>query len=300
MNMFGLEGSGFIIAISLTLLISGMVVYYCTAKINRLEMAVAKQNQVLSSFITNVQAELQGGHGIPDGPPIARQESGPVTELATSEAEEAARTFNDASPHDKITVSDDDTSSEHDEDDSDSEEESDDSDDDGNDTPILNIGAPTDNVKIVDMTDSHGEEDNNDVNAAIIEEVNTLPLGNGVDDNAQSKTISLSLQLEEILSDTNDDSTDDIDDSDEDSTDDATHDGQAAGEEGNQIDVLKLDSHLTSEDSELSESPQTEISMDIKKMKVKELKKLVTTKGLASPALVKSMKKTELVSLLSK
>ena len=296
MNMFGLEGSGFIIAISLTLLISGMVVYYCTAKINRLELAVAKQNQVLSSFITNVQAELQGGHGIPDGPHVARQESGPVTELATSEAEEAARTFNDASPHDKITVSDDDTSSEHD---SDSEEESDDSDDD--DTPTLNIGAPTDNVKIVDMTDSHGDEDNKDVTAAIIEEVNTLPLGNGVDDNAQSKTISLSLQLEEILSDTNDDSTDDIDDdSDEDSTDDATHDGQAAGEEGNQIDVLKLDSQLTSEDSEASESLLTDIGMDIKKMKVKELKKLATAKGLASPALVKSMKKTELVSLLSK
>jgi len=308
MNLFGLEGSGFIISIGLTLLMSGLVVYYFNAKFHKIEEAVARQNQVLSSFIANVQGELRGGGagGLP-GPQMSGQTSAPVSNLATEEAEEAARQFNNNEvPQDKIEVSDDDSQDEDDSDSEDDDSEDNDSEDNDSedDTPTLSIGdvALDDGVRVVEMlkgTTPEARDDELRVEAALVQEVSALPLG-GDSDNNGSKTIALNLHTE-TPSDSDEDSDDD-DDSME--TDDGTSADAETGEaQLEALDIVKIDQPdedggNSSEDS--GSSVASELNMDIKKMRVKELKKLISNKGLASPAVVKGMKKQELIELLSK
>ena len=59
MFLFGLEGSGFIIAVALTLLVSGAIMFYCLKRFSVLESAVTDQGKILQSFIQN--NELQNG-----------------------------------------------------------------------------------------------------------------------------------------------------------------------------------------------------------------------------------------------
>ncbi len=102
MNMFGLEGSGFIVAIGVTLLISGAIVYYCNSRISSLEKAVVQQNQVLGDFITNVRASITMGGGS-NQPPVASNDH--ANELAV----DAANAFySGTTPENRIEVSDDD------------------------------------------------------------------------------------------------------------------------------------------------------------------------------------------------
>ena len=51
MNLFGLEGSGFIISLGITLLLSGLIMYYCVQRINSLETSLIKQSEIMQSFI---------------------------------------------------------------------------------------------------------------------------------------------------------------------------------------------------------------------------------------------------------
>ena len=73
MNMFGLEGSGFIIAISVSLLLVGAVVYYFNARVAALEKGVASQAAILQNFIGNVKEQLmhsqQSGGMVHHSPP---------------------------------------------------------------------------------------------------------------------------------------------------------------------------------------------------------------------------------------
>ena len=113
MNMFGLEGSGFIIAISVCLLLVGAVVYYFNTRVANLEKALVKQNQVLADFIQNVktshiQERNMQMQVIEHSPPNG----------ATQEAVVAARDyFSTEVPQEKVDVSD------NEEEDSDSEED---------------------------------------------------------------------------------------------------------------------------------------------------------------------------------
>lgn len=54
MNLFGLEGSGFIISLGITLLLSGLIMYYCVQRINSLEMSLIKQGEIMQSFIFKI------------------------------------------------------------------------------------------------------------------------------------------------------------------------------------------------------------------------------------------------------
>ena len=102
MNMFGLEGSGFIIAISVCLLLVGAVVYYFNTRVANLEKALVKQNQVLADFIQNVktshiQERNMQMQVIEHSPPNG----------ATQEAVVAARDyFSTEVPQEKVDVSD--------------------------------------------------------------------------------------------------------------------------------------------------------------------------------------------------
>lgn len=159
--MFGLEGSGFIIAISVSLLLVGAVVYYFNARVAALEKGVASQAAILQNFIGNVKEQLmhnqQGGGMVHHSPPTAPPDNG-----AAPSAVAAAQEWATNNPRSLVAVSDDDGNNEdEDEDDEDSssldetdddEEDEDDEDDDhedddeddqddsGDDNPVLNLG----------------------------------------------------------------------------------------------------------------------------------------------------------------
>ena len=124
-NLFGLQSSGFIITIALTMLMSGVIIYYCNSRFATLERGLQRQNQVLAEFIANVQNEFRRGGA---NEPIQNLPSGPVmNELATNEALNTAETQYASNMHatDKIEISDDESSS-SDDDDISSSDESDD------------------------------------------------------------------------------------------------------------------------------------------------------------------------------
>ena len=122
--MFGLEGSGFVVAIAVTLLIAGAIVYYCNTRITAMEKAIVKQNQVLADFIGNVKQTLTNGPMYSGG---AQQQPPVVANGATQEAVDAANDYySNTTPEQKIEVSDDENDLTSDSDsDSDSESESD-------------------------------------------------------------------------------------------------------------------------------------------------------------------------------
>lgn len=58
MKFFGLEINDILVSFILTLIVCGAVTYFCHMRLKNIENAVTKQNQVLSSFITNVKNEI--------------------------------------------------------------------------------------------------------------------------------------------------------------------------------------------------------------------------------------------------
>jgi hypothetical protein len=58
MKFFGLEINDILVSFILTLIVSGAITYFCHMRLKNIENAVTKQNQVLSSFITNVKNEI--------------------------------------------------------------------------------------------------------------------------------------------------------------------------------------------------------------------------------------------------
>ena len=61
MKLLGLEGKGLLISVGITIIMCGAVTYYCHMRVKNVEVALMKQNQVLTSFITNVQNEIRKG-----------------------------------------------------------------------------------------------------------------------------------------------------------------------------------------------------------------------------------------------
>jgi len=121
-TMFGLEGSGFIVAIGVTLLLAGAVAYYCNSRISAMEKALVKQNQVLGDFISNVRASLASSE-----PPRR-----PVEGAGSMEALAAARKhYASGEPADLITVSEDENGSGNDAENDAENDADDDADDDG-------------------------------------------------------------------------------------------------------------------------------------------------------------------------
>ena len=55
MNLFGLEGIGFIISLAMTLLVSGAIMFYCLRRFKMLENSIVEQGKVLQSFIIKYQ-----------------------------------------------------------------------------------------------------------------------------------------------------------------------------------------------------------------------------------------------------
>ena len=127
--MFGLEGSGFIIAISVCLLLVGAVVYYFNARVATLEKGLTAQSGILQTFIANVKHQLMNSPPPPvggGGNVVNAQEEVVENNGATPAAMDAAQEWSNGKPRSLVPVSDDDNSDDDDDDD-DSGEEDDDS-----------------------------------------------------------------------------------------------------------------------------------------------------------------------------
>lgn len=264
MNMFGLEGSGFIVAIGVTLLISGAIVYYCNSRISSLEKAVVQQNQVLGDFITNVRASITMGGGS-NQPPVASNDH--ANELAV----DAANAFySGTTPENRIEVSDDDEDDDEDDDDelsgseSDSELESEDEDEDDG---IIKVGGVEVDIIAAEILPSSREVSDNSVTTEPrVVEITGPDLVHDDD----TKKIS----LEDITS--------------------LEHLDQATG--GSLSDGESLSS--SSSDGDVSTVLSAKLAVtDLKKIKVAQLKEMAQASG-KTPADLKKMKKKDLIDFL--
>jgi len=154
--MIGLEGSGFIISIGVSLLLTGLIIYYVNTKFVAFESALVQQNKVLGNFITGVKQELSMRQFSETQPEINESLANPV-------ALDAARKFTE-SPTELINVSDN----------SDSESESDDDDDEGADE------------EVADDEDSEEEDSVEEVHVVKEDTNNDVKVIELVDDNSES------------------------------------------------------------------------------------------------------------------
>ena len=129
MNMFGLEGSGFIIAISVCLLLVGAVVYYFNTRVATLEKGLAQNAAILSNFIANYREQMMSA---PPPPPVATGGGGnqyveDEQNGATESAVLAAQEWSSSRPENKVPVSEgsaDEDDNDEEDDESDDEDES--------------------------------------------------------------------------------------------------------------------------------------------------------------------------------
>lgn len=259
----GLEGSGFIVAIGLTLLVSGVVVYYCNSRLSSIEESVRNQNKVLSDFITHVQSGIMDEG---EEPPAA-QGGGAV---------DAVRHINLGDG--RIGVSDDDSESGSDSDESGSGSESEsDGEDDGNTTP--DAGA-----EVVEKAGVQIDEVVEVAEPPVVIQAETIadPKADGnateVEVSADRTPSSPTLRVINL---------------------DAAA-GGAATSEGDNGDnsSMSSDSSVSSAESPRPVAPPASPVVNLSGMKVGELRSLAVEKALVDGAVAKSLKKPALVSLL--
>lgn len=180
MLLCGLEGSGFIIAVGLTLLMAGVIIYYVNARLRGLHAAVEKQGTVLSQLINDVRSHVGGSMS-----------------LATPEAQAAAMEFTQEARSELIPVSDDD-SEETDEYDSSSEDD----DDDGDAEPgMVSLDEPQSasgvEISVNELSGLRVIEA--DINATIVPEVANLSPSDSMSDDGDSSEGSVNDDLIETL-----------------------------------------------------------------------------------------------------
>ena len=274
MNMFGLEGSGFIVSISLCLLMVGAVVYYFNTRVASLEKALVRQNQVLADFIQNVRASHIEG--------VRAAQIQSAGDGATEQAVAAAKEFyGNTVPQDRVDVSDGDDDDEDETDDdaaSSSELGSDDDEEEADDNGSSNIhveqvdgGTAVFSSMIIDITGVHPMEttksepqvieltdnDNQSVGNLDTVEVKEEPVSN------ETKLIKLS-------------EVDDLDGV-------SSSLGSSLADEEEEDDGVTID------------SKQENVIADFSKLKVAKLKELAQKRGIKNAA---KMKKADLVAAL--
>jgi hypothetical protein len=282
MNLCHLEGSGFIIAVGLTILMTGVIIYYVNARLRAVQSALEKQGSVLTHLINDVRHSIWGVPG----------------ELATEEAKAAALEF-DAHKHSSvpednlITVSDDDSetgdSETEDSETEDSETEDSETDNDDDEKPMVTRAL----CEIVDAHDPRVVE-TNIVPAREIEFVELMSDSNI--DSGNQDTLIQTLNLGNIDHVTiskldGDDTLAAIELASEPSE-------QLADEPSEQL-ADEPSEQLAGEPSEqLAGEPSDNLDTDIKAMRVNQLRDMVMKRKNVSEDKAKTMKKHELLQLL--
>lgn len=317
-DLFGLQSSGFMITIALTMLMSGVIIYYCNSRFVTLERGLQRQNQVLAEFIANVQNEFRRGGA---NEPIQTLPSGPViNELATNEAINAAETQYASNMHatDKIEISDDDSSSSDDDDDISSSDESDDENENENENDKevctskqdclshtlethedmdIKIIAMQSDITLSDITQIIENSNNHSINHSNNNSNNYSNLLASMSSSEQlthtEPIITEIKDLETISSD--DDYTDNF-------SDDETSTAAAVAESASAVTttVIKTENEKKDAFEILNATQVPEINLDFKKMSVIALRELLIERGLSSTQDARKMKKSVLIETLSK
>lgn len=174
MNIFGLDGIGLLLTLAMSLLVSGVIMFYCLRRFKMLENSLVEQGKVLQSFIMKNQNQLEQS-------------------LANSMAIESAK----IQENERIEVSDQDD----DEYDSDEYEDSDNSDD------LENENNDNDDEKIkeIEGDDINSSIENNienldeNVGLKIVEVSDSLPEVTDLDEKENKKAIGLTkLKVNEL------------------------------------------------------------------------------------------------------
>ena len=143
------QENSFLISISFTLLLAGIIIYYVNNRFKITEGSINRQSTILSDFITNVRNDLGGGLNV-NNEHKEFPMSGPPSKDATIEAKVSAERY----LNEKIEVSD-------------SESDSDSDSDSDEDVPI-NINNVLDNVKVIEVKK---EKNDNEEDISHLEEV---------------------------------------------------------------------------------------------------------------------------------
>ena len=275
-------------------LFSGAIIYYCNNRLNNVETAIMRQNQVLSSFIANVQNELKSKPSSPVE----------IVDLSTPEARESAEI-----QVSKIVVSDDED--EDDDDDSSESETEDDTEDEGkaeaegendaegkaeaegeNDAKGENNRKDITNVKIVFDNDIKEVNLDNLYNSEIINIVNSID--NDVIHHIkivdiQDLSMLMNIQSQDQHQNHSQSTIYEIsDDSSEESEEENDNE-----EQDEEVKVIKIKEEPITPTKPVSQPP-----LKHDQMRVDDLRKLVLDKKLATKEDVKKLKKPELLTLL--
>jgi hypothetical protein len=147
------NGKLLLISTGITVLVCGAVVYFCNLRLQQMEAAILKQNQVLASFFATVQTDIRMGQRDLATPEALAAAQRYAQQKLVEEAEQQQQEDVQTAKFSKIPVSDDDddvsSSEDDDDDDSDSvsddeDEEEDEDDDEVEDVTIITL---TDNDK---------------------------------------------------------------------------------------------------------------------------------------------------------
>lgn len=150
------EGSSFIASIAVSVLLSGMLLYYFNIRLRALERTAQKQNQVLAGFLGGVQGNLVHGELHAAGQPVGMSGGSCPRPSKEASAAAAAQCFGGVCQLrptgdeglERIPVSDDESEGSE----TDSAEDYTDDSDSGSDADVIDLGNERDvGVKVIDL-----------------------------------------------------------------------------------------------------------------------------------------------------
>ena len=264
LNLIGLEGSGFVIAIGLVLLVAGLIVYYVNSRIKSQQVEIDNHSAILSQLLLEAHHRVQGGDAS-DG-------------LATTEAIQAAELNMNSTlvepNHNLIPVSDSDLT-----DDSDSDEVSDNEEDN-----IINLVPNNDNNDNKDnLMDIKVIATTVEIDSDVLPTVITAPVTNH------------SAEQSAWGGDSSNSDEDSSDDEDDNKINVSSHDDLGGL---TNIDTLTSISALAYENVSNQVEAEADHISNIKNMRVAELRDLAISKKNISSDKAKHLKKPALIELL--
>lgn len=280
MNLFGLEGIGFIISLAMTLLISGAIMFYCLRRFKVLETNILEQGNILKSFIMKQQCN---GFNQPNN-------------LASPTALESAKQQTSIVSTNKIEVSEDDYESSDNEssdnessDNESSDNESSDNESSDNESSDNKIVVNTDNV--FDIKTIIDDSINKEITLTT-EEFLDNDITKDLDGTTKMIQLDEITDITDITDINNDNKIDNNSDSDSDDSDD-----------------YKIKDFTTDDNLESNNVTSDNVKDDlenpgkkknnIKKMKVDELRDFVLKQSINTNENIKTMTRAQLIKLLT-
>jgi len=291
--------SSLIISIGISLILCGAVVYYCNSRLNNVEMAIMRQNQVLTSFIANVQNELRGSSiGDACQRPVQLKE-----DVSSAEARESAEAQSS-----KIVVSDDDES-DTDDDSSESDTDDENENENENEDKIVIKEIILSDIMDINHNNNHNNNNNNNNNNNThhikLVDIHDLSMLLRVEEDPTQSTIY------EIKDDDSSSESDDESEAEAEAESKAEAENKSETENKSEAEnksepVAKVEEIFINknikikiepdDDTDKPVSVQTPLKHD--QMRVDDLRKLVVDKNLSTKEEVKKLKKAELLALL--